>query len=78
MNRHQTVTMALGASIVLDHLSAGNVLLGVVFLFFLYQLVELYPFRNMPPGPRFPVLPLLGHALKFDFNADNFTDATKK
>ena len=63
---------------VVQHVSIGNVLLALLLLFLLHQLVELYSFRGMPPGPRFPFVPVLGHVLKFNFKADNFADATKR
>ena len=63
---------------VLEYLSVGNILLAILFLFLLHQFVELHAFKDMPPGPRFPVVPLVGHALQFDFNSDNFADATKR
>ena len=42
------------------------IFLAIVFLLILNQLVELYPFRNMPPGPRLTSLPFVGNLLSFD------------
>ena len=70
--------MAVHTAVLAEYFTAINVLLTIIFFFIVHQLIELYEFRNMPPGPRFPFLPLLGHALQFDFAADNFWDATRR
>ncbi|XP_078383120.1 steroid 17-alpha-hydroxylase/17,20 lyase-like [Oculina patagonica] len=44
----------------------GNIFLAIVFLLILNQLIELYQFRNMPPGPRLTSLPFVGNLLSFD------------
>ena len=61
-----------------EYLNVGNVLLAALLLLLLHQFVELYDFRDMPPGPRFPVLPIVGHALHFDFNAESFGEAIRR
>ena len=74
----ETLVMAVHTAFLAEYFTAINVLLAIIFFFIVHQLIELYEFRNMPPGPRFPFLPLLGHALQFDFAADNFWDATRR
>lgn len=61
-------------------LTFGNIVLVFVFLLILNQLIELYEFRNMPPGPRLTSLPLIGNLLSFDSLAPggSFMDATKR
>ena len=55
-------------------------MLVFVFLLILNQLIELYEFRNMPPGPRLTSLPFIGNLLSFDSLApgESFMDATKR
>lgn len=48
-----------------EYFTVGNIFLAIVFLLILNQLVELYQFRNMPPGPRLTSLPFLGNLLSF-------------
>lgn len=55
----------------------GNIFLAIVFLLILNQLVELYQFRNMPPGPRLTSLPFVGNLLSFD-DGDSLRDATRR
>ena len=55
----------------------GNIFLAVVFLLILNQLIELYQFRNMPPGPRLTTLPLIGNLLSFD-SGENLRDTTRR
>ena len=50
----------------LEYITFGNIFLFLVFLLILNQLIELYEFRNMPPGPRFTSLPFIGNILSFD------------
>ena len=61
-------------------LTFGNIVLVFVFLLILNQLIELYEFRNMPPGPRLTSLPLIVNLLSFDSLAPggSFMDATKR
>ena len=61
-------------------LTFGNIVLVFVFFLILNQLIELYEFRNMPPGPRLTSLPLIGNLLSFDSLApgESFMDATKR
>ena len=61
-----------------EYLSFGNIVLVFVFLLILNQLIELYQFRNMPPGPRLTSLPFVGNLLCFDSFApgESFMDAT--
>ena len=61
-----------------EYMTVANVLLFVLFVFLTHQLVELYGLRDMPPGPGFPVLPVVGHALHFDFAAKDFTEASAR
>ena len=49
-----------------EYLTLGNIFLAIVFLLILNQLIELYQFRNMPPGPRLTSLPFIGNLLSFD------------
>ena len=49
-----------------EYFSLGNSFLVIVFLLILNQLIELYQFRNMPPGPRLTSLPFIGNMLSFD------------
>ena len=49
-----------------EYLSFGNIILAIVFLLIVNQLIELYQFRNMPPGPRLTSLPFIGNLLSFD------------
>ena len=44
-----------------NFLSLGNILLLLLLFFILHYLMILYEFRNMPPGPRFTTLPILGN-----------------
>ena len=53
----------------LEYITLGNIFLFLVFLLILNQLIELYQFRNMPPGPRFTSLPFIGNILSFDQGA---------
>ncbi|XP_074607435.1 steroid 17-alpha-hydroxylase/17,20 lyase-like [Acropora palmata] len=59
-------------------LTFGNIVLVFVFLLILNQLIELYEFRNMPPGPRLTSLPFIGNLLSFDSFSpgESFMDAT--
>ena len=49
-----------------EYLTLGNIFLAIVFLLILNQLIELFQFRNMPPGPRLTSLPFIGNLLSFD------------
>ena len=49
-----------------EYFTVGNVFLALVFLLVLNQLIELYQFRNMPPGPRLTSLPFIGNLFSFD------------
>jgi len=49
-----------------EYFTPGNIFLAIVFLLILNQLIELYQFRNMPPGPRLTSLPFIGNLLSFD------------
>ena len=49
-----------------EYFTVGNIFLAIVFLLILNQLVELYQFRNIPPGPRLTSLPFVGNLLSFD------------
>jgi len=65
--------MAKMASVT-EFVSVGNILLAILMAFVLYQLNELYQFRDMPPGPRFTNLPLIGNLFSFDFGGEIFQD----
>ena len=58
----------------------GNAFLAIVFLLILNQLIELYQFRNMPPGPRLTSLPFIGNLFSFDSTApgEGFIEATAR
>ncbi len=64
----------------LEYCTFGNIFLAIVFLLILNQLIELYQFRNMPPGPRLTSLPFIGNLLSFDSTApgDSFLEATAR
>ena len=50
--------------VVSEYFTVGNIFLAIVFLLILnHQLVELYQFRNMPPGPRLTFLSFVGNLL---------------
>ena len=53
-----------------DSLSLGNIFLLLLLLFLLHYLMVLYEFRNMPPGPRFTTLPVLGNIFSLDLDAE--------
>ena len=55
----------------------GNIFLAIVFLLILNQLIELYQFRNMPPGPRLTSLPFIGNLLSFD-SGESFREETAR
>ena len=60
-------------------ISVGSCIpLLLLFVVFIYQLIELYQFRNMPPGPRFTNLPIIGNLMSFDLKAKTFPDAVKR
>ena len=60
-----------------EYLTLGNIFLAIVFLLILNQLIELYQFRNMPPGPRLTSLPFIGNLLSFDAG-DSLREATAR
>jgi len=59
-------------------LSLGNLLLLLLLLAILHYLMILYEFRNMPPGPRFTSLPVLGNVLSLDFKAKDLNEAFQR
>lgn len=59
-------------------LSVEVVFLLLLFLFFLHYLMVLYNFRDMPPGPRFTCLPVLGNVFSLDFKAEKLTGAFER
>ena len=63
-----------------EYFTVGNIFLAFVFLLILNQLIELYQFRNMPPGPRLTSLPFIGNLFSFDNTApgDSFLDSTAR
>lgn len=68
------MNMASVLSSLAGYCSVGNVLLGLLFLFLLHQLWEIYEFRGMPPGPRLTSLPFIGNVLSFDQSKQRFPD----
>lgn len=60
---------------VTEYLSFGNVFIALLLAFIIYQLIDFYQFRGMPPGPRSTNLPLIGNLFSFDFDATTFQDA---
>ncbi len=65
-------------ALVMEYLNLGNVLLAFLFAFIIYQLIDLYQFRGMPPGPRFSNLPLIGNLFSFNFDGEIFQDAVAR
>ena len=63
-----------------EYFTFGNVFLAFVFLLILNQLIELYQFRDMPPGPRLTSLPFIGNLLSLDTTApgESFLDVTAR
>ena len=63
-----------------EYLTFGNIVLALVFLLMLNQLIELYQFRYMPPGPRLTSLPFIGNLLSFDSVAPgkSFLESTSR
>ena len=61
-----------------EYFTLGNIFLAVVFLLILNQLIELYQFRNMPPGPRLTSLPFIGNLLSFDSAGQSLRDSTAR
>jgi len=49
-----------------EYFTLGNIFLAIPFLLILNHLIELYQFRNMPPGPHLTSLPFIGNLLSFD------------
>jgi len=60
-----------------EYFTLGNIFLAIVFLLILNQLIELYQFRNMPPGPRLTSLPFIGNLLSFDIG-ESLREATAR
>ena len=61
-----------------DYFSLGNIFLAILMVFMVYQLSELYQFRDMPPGPRFTNLPLIGNLFSFNFGGEIFQDVVAR
>ena len=61
-----------------NSVSLGNVILLFLLLLMLHYLMVLYEFRNMPPGPRFTAIPVIGNAFSLDSKAEKLTDAFKR
>ncbi|CAH3154020.1 unnamed protein product [Porites evermanni] len=66
--------MLLIVDLIYRFTSLGNVFLLLPLLFLLHYLMVLYEFRNMPPGPRFTALPVLGNIFSLKFRADKLSD----
>ena len=49
-----------------EYFTFGNFAFTFGFLLILNQLIELYQFRNMPPGPRLTILPFVGNLCGLD------------
>ena len=60
-----------------EYLTIGNIFLVIFFLLILNQLIVLYQFRKMPPGPRLISLPFIGNLLSFD-SGDGFMKITAR
>ena len=60
-----------------EYLTFGHIFLAIVILLTLNQLIELYQFRNMPPGPRLTSLPFIGNLLSFD-SGEGFREITTR
>lgn len=65
-------------ALVMECLNLGNVLLVLLLAFIIYQLIDLYKFRGMPPGPRFTNLPLIGNLFSLNFDGEIFQDAVAR
>jgi len=63
---------------VTEYFTLGNILLAILLAFMVYQLIELYQFRDMPPGPRFTNLPLIGNLFSFNFGGEIFQDVVAR
>jgi len=63
---------------VTEYFSFGNILLVILKAFMAYQMIELYQFRDMPPGPRFTNLPLIGNLFSFNFGGEIFQDVVAR
>ena len=61
----------------LEYLTFKNICVAVAFLSILNQLIELYQFRNMPPGPRLTSLPFIGNLMSFD-SGESFGEITAR
>ena len=61
-----------------DSLSLGNIFLLLLLLFLLHYLMVLYEFRNMPPGPRFTTLPVLGNIFSLDLDAETVPETFRR
>ena len=61
-----------------DPLSLGNIFLLLLLLFLLHYLMVLYEFRNMPPGPRFTTLPVLGNIFSLDLDAETVPETFRR
>ena len=65
-------------SMIYDSLSLGNIFLLLLLLFLLHYLMVLYEFRNMPPGPRFTTLPVLGNIFSLDLDAETVPETFRR
>lgn len=61
----------------LEYFTLGNILIAVIFTLIFNLLIELYQFRNMPPGPRLTTLPFIGNFLSFD-SGESLREATAR
>ena len=75
---NRALAMLAKMASVTEYFSFGNILLVILMAFMAYQMIELYQFRDMPPGPRFTNLPLIGNLFSFNFDGEIFQDVVAR
>ena len=58
--------------------SLQNALVLFFLLLMFHYLMVFYEFRNMPPGPRLTVLPVLGNVFSLNVRAEKVTDVFRR